>query len=700
MKIKNKEWIRFAAYVAVVVLINLVASTLFFRMDLTQNQVYSLSKMSKDSVSSLEEPLTIRVFLSESLPQPYNNLSQEMRDLMDEYSLESNRNFNYELYELDKDGKKTDKNGTLLTTLAQKYGIEPVQIQSYDDNEVSLVSVYMGLVVMQGDLSQTINTLGFQSNLEYQITSTINDLAAKTNALIAMDNNINVKLVFSSLLTQLSSDYSDYSDQVKSVVDDLNIEYFDRLSYEYIDPTTSGNSEIQKYDLTTYNVGQRDGTTQKVYAALIVEKDDNYSTIDLIQRTILGDRIIGTDTLPDSIKSVADQLLGVQKTIGYLSDHGAPALYNNPYVPQQQQSGALGNFYQLLSQGYDVKPVTLNELPKGLDTLIIAGVSEEFSDWELYQLDQFLLHGGSLLIFLDPFKEEAPQGQMAYFGGQPTYTPIDTGLEKLLAFHGINVKQSYLMDKEGYVQRSQNRNGGYEEIELPFAPLIDQANIDTGFSIMRTVKKLVMLDIAPLDIQDKDGLDSHILFQSSPEAWEMSDNISLVPQTIYPPSEDKLKQYPLSAIVDGHFDSYFRGHDLPEPPKAEAEEGADDIVLKDTSAVLDPVTEGDGKIFVIGSSKVLGDNILDAQGQTPNSLFIQNVVDYMAGNEDLAIMRSKGMAFNPQKGDLSSGIKTFIQTFNIAILPALVILAGLIVWVYWMKRKKKIQQQFMGVVKK
>jgi len=695
MKLKHSDRIRFAVYLALIVLINLVSGTLFFRWDLTRNKAYTLSEMSVKSVSALKEPLTLRIFLSENLPQPYNNLNRELRDLMEEYSLKSGRNFNYKIYEMDAEGQNKDEKGNLLTTLAGRYGIQPVQIKSFDNNEVSLVSVYMGLVILQNDLSKTISTLGFESNLEYQITTAIHDLAAKTNALLAMEDDISVKLVFSNALRNLGQDYSNYPNDVKSVLDKMNGQYFNRLKFEYIDPAGTAE-ELQKYHLTSYRIGRNGG--EKVYASVVVEKGGTFSSIDLIERTILGDRIRDAASLEEPVGSVADRLLGVQKTIGYLRDHGAPSLYGNPYV--QQSVPGLANFAQLISQGYDLNPVSLDSLPEGLDTLIIAGVSEEFTDWELYRLDQFLMKGGSLALFLDTFQEIQPQGQSAYYGAQPEYKPVSTGLEKLLENYGVKIHQAYLMDKNGFVSRTQTRSGGYQETKLPFAPMIDKENINHTLPFLRNINGLVMLNIAPLEVEPREGVKADVLFSSSSKAWEMSENISLLPQTIAPPSEDELKQYPLSVLLTGDFESWFKGKPVPEAPRKETkEEGT--LTLGDSSAAPETVLHGDrGKILLLGSSLVLGDNVLDAEGTSSNSVFIRNAVDTLAGNEALAVMRSKGDVYNPVDSSLSGGMKTFIKGFAIVALPVLVIVAGLVMWFFRLKRKKMIRALFAGEVTK
>ena len=57
---KRSVKLNFILYLIVLVLVNVVSSTLFFRLDLTVNKKYSLSEASRTAVSSIEEPLTIK----------------------------------------------------------------------------------------------------------------------------------------------------------------------------------------------------------------------------------------------------------------------------------------------------------------------------------------------------------------------------------------------------------------------------------------------------------------------------------------------------------------------------------------------------------------------------------------------------------------------------------------------------------------
>ena len=76
MKNRIQSYIKFIIYMIAIVLINVAGITLFFRMDLTDNRIYSISKASQRVVSTLSEPLTIKVFFSKDLPAPHNNTEQ------------------------------------------------------------------------------------------------------------------------------------------------------------------------------------------------------------------------------------------------------------------------------------------------------------------------------------------------------------------------------------------------------------------------------------------------------------------------------------------------------------------------------------------------------------------------------------------------------------------------------------------------
>ena len=195
------------------------------------------------------------------------------------------------------------------------------------------------------------------------------------------------------------------------------------------------------------------------------------------------------------------------------------------------------------------------------------------------------------------------------------------------------------------------------------------------------------------------------LFSSSEKSWEMSGRINLNPMLIRPPqSADEQQSLPLAYILEGEFPSYFAGKPIPEkePDKGDSEkEEPDKSEEKNPDVDLSKIEgEGEflskgkaGKIFLIASSEMLKDNMLDETGRSPNAMFIMNVLDFMNNREEIAIMRSKEQRFNPLE-DTEAGTKTFVKSFNVAGLPVVVVLFGLLVWFRRHSRKKRIQMMF------
>jgi ABC-type uncharacterized transport system involved in gliding motility auxiliary subunit len=85
--------------------------------------------------------------------------------------------------------------------------------------------------------------------------------------------------------------------------------------------------------------------------------------------------------------------------------------------------------------------------------------------------------------------------------------------------------------------------------------------------------------------------------------------------------------------------------------------------------------------------------MIDKEGGSINSMFVLNMLDYLNNREEIAAMRSKEQRFNPLD-DITAALKTSIKSFNIAGLPLLVVIFGLVVWFFRHSRKKRIQMMF------
>src|SRR3954453_23430021 len=72
--------------IGAVVLVNLIGTRVFGRLDLTENHVYTLAPGSKAIVGNLPDYLTVKAYISEKdLPPELKSVSRYTRDLLDDY---------------------------------------------------------------------------------------------------------------------------------------------------------------------------------------------------------------------------------------------------------------------------------------------------------------------------------------------------------------------------------------------------------------------------------------------------------------------------------------------------------------------------------------------------------------------------------------------------------------------------------------
>lgn len=724
------KYIKLLMYFVIVVLINLAGLTLFSRIDLTENESYSLSIASQRVVATLSEPLTVKVFFTKDLPAPHNNTQRYLQDLLNEYALHNKRYFKPQFYNVNPESETISDDARDNRDMARNYGIQPVQIQLVENDEVKFKQAFMGLVMIHGDIIERLPTITSTDGLEYQLTTAIQKLNNKVSALLNLEEKIQVKLVLSSSIYKVApymglKTLAQYPETIKKIVTDLNNKTYDQLVYSHLDPTGSSEAAktIEPMELMQLNwpdIPEAEISSGKGRIGLLMQYKQTTRIIPLLQ--VIKLPIFGTqyqlsevEAVKEAVENNLDQLVNINEEVGYLADHGALNLSSpSPMAPRNPDT--ISGFKAVMDKTYTLRSIRLKDapIPGGLQSLIIPRPTEKLSDFALYQIDQALMHGTNLAVFTNAFKEVPPAGGRQMMGNQgPNYVPLDTGLEKLLAHYGVRIKKSLVLDEKCYRQRLPQNMGGGERL-LYFAPIIQSEHINKELPYIKNIKGLIALKISPLELDkariDEQKLNTHQLLASSTRSWEMRDRISLNPMFMRPPASDKeMTSRPLAYMIEGSFSSYFKDKPIPEQEEQSVAENLPD----DETPALEAVTKPDlskisgkglfkaqsppAKIFVMASSEMLSDQLMDPSGQGPNAMFVLNMIDALNNRESTATMRSKAQQYNPIK-ETGAATKTLIKAVNIVGLPVIVVLAGLLVWFLRHTRKKKIAMMFQGAV--
>jgi ABC-2 type transport system permease protein len=722
------KYMKFGLYLAVIVLLNMAGRTLYTRVDLTGNQIYSLSGISRQVVSTLSEPLTIKVFFTQSLPAPHNSTELYLQDLLKEYALHGSKQFNYRFYNVSPEAEGLGDDTHANREMARDYGIDPIQIQVFEKDAVKFKQAYMGMVLIHGDIVERIPTIISTDGLEYKITTAIQKLNNKVSAFLALTENVEVKLVLSSSLYKVApymniTALNAYPEKVKEIVDRLNPRVYGKLSFSYVDPSTDAGAAalFQKHNIMQLNwpaIPDASVPAGEGAIGMLLQYREQVREIPLLNVVRLP--IFGTqyqlaelDQIEEIINANLERLVNINEDLGYLADFGTLNLHGmGPFGPPGVEG--LDRFNELVSRSYSLKSVEAgqSEIPTGLKTLVIANPTEKFSEYALYQIDQALMRGTNLAIFADAFQEDQVPGQQPFMANQmPTYVPFDSGLEKLLEHYGLRIRKSLVLDEKCYQQRLPQQQGGGER-PIYFAPIIQKENINQQLEYLSNIKGLVAVKISPLELDEKridaQQLTAHQLFASSKRSWEIRDRITLNPMFMQPPGSDKeMESLPLAYLVEGRFESYFKGKPMPEKPALEgdaADAGTDPRAENATPADMPDLSRitGQGvfseqsppaRILLVGSSELLKNNLLDEEGQSTNAMFVLNMIDALNGREAVGVLRSKIQSFNPLK-ETEAAVKTFIKAANMIGLPVLVVVFGGVVWIRRRTRRKRIQLLF------
>ncbi|MCF7811180.1 GldG family protein [bacterium] len=148
-----------------IVVFNFISNNIFGRIDLTENRVYTLSNVTKEILRELPETLTIKAYFTRDLPAPYNNLATFVEDQLDEMKAYGKGKFQYEFLDPEDEEKLKEE--------AEKFRIEPIQVNEVKADKMEFKLAYMGMVLIYEDKQEVIPVVQSFENLEYEIVTKI-----------------------------------------------------------------------------------------------------------------------------------------------------------------------------------------------------------------------------------------------------------------------------------------------------------------------------------------------------------------------------------------------------------------------------------------------------------------------------------------------------------------------------------------------
>ena len=165
----------------ILIFVNIIVSYANIRWDATEDNSYSLSDGTKNILSSLSEPVTIKFFYSQSNPDIPANIkiyAKEVRDFLSEYKHAGKGRIKVEIYDPKPDSDEEE--------WAEKYGIQPMRTPGG--------KIYCGLVFVSADQEDVIEWLDPDKEqvLEYDLTSIIQGIQSDKKMVVGIITSLPV----------------------------------------------------------------------------------------------------------------------------------------------------------------------------------------------------------------------------------------------------------------------------------------------------------------------------------------------------------------------------------------------------------------------------------------------------------------------------------------------------------------------------
>ncbi len=164
--------------IGILILINFISDRIFFRLDFTADQRYSLSNATKTILKNLDEPVTVTAYFSENLPPDVERVRNDFRDMLVEYTNASDGNLVYEFVNPNESQE--------LEIKAQQSGISPIMINVREKDQVKQQKAYLGAVIQMGNKKEVIPFIQPGAAMEYALSTSIKKISLKTKPKIGL----------------------------------------------------------------------------------------------------------------------------------------------------------------------------------------------------------------------------------------------------------------------------------------------------------------------------------------------------------------------------------------------------------------------------------------------------------------------------------------------------------------------------------
>ncbi len=350
----------------------------------------------------------------------------------------------------------------------------------------------------------------------------------------------------------------------------------------------------------------------------------------------------------DVARAIARVTTTTKPLVGVMAGLPVFGMPMNPMMGMGAGASEPQIFVSELRRDFELKRVSMDvdKIEDDIKTLVVIH-PKGISDQAQFALDQFVLRGGKLIVFLDPYAyfDQMP-GPMGGQGGS------SSNIGKLLKAWGYEFDAAKVVLDMKYMAGSGPR-AVPTVIQLD-AEAMSKDDVTTSY-LGTTLLAFTGVFVG----KPAEGLKESVLMHTSPivKLVDTANAMSRGEEAVRGFQPDG-KEYPIALRLTGKFQTAFPdGRPVPKDPAGKEADGKDaKPAAADPGAALKE-GQGEGTVVLVGDTDLLNDGaavqIRDMFGQkvaipiNGNLAFIQALVEQMAGDADLINVRSRATASRP-----------------------------------------------------
>ena len=563
--------------------------------------------------------------------------------------------------------------------------METKKIKNRTELIVYIVTILVLIGVVNFLAAHWFNRIDMTEGKEYSISK------STKNVLKNLDDIVNIKVFFSkNLPPNLHNTVTD----VKDILSEYQAYAGKNLRITWEDPASDSSAKQLAHTLGIPEIQMQTFEKDKAqvikgYLGIAVLYEDKKEGLPVVQNLQNLEYDLTMAVMKVSRKSIPK--IGIVKvdSMPELPPQYRQQQQNNPESQTTEQK--LANVYTQLRNNYEVSTIDLSSgapIDTSIKTIIVPGTAT-LNDKKLFEIDQFFMKGGNLVVLADAMAINFQYGVSA--------VPVESNLFSMLENYGVKVEKNLVLDAScGQVEIPQ-QVGPFQmnvPVAYPYFVRLNATNFAKGNPAVSPLSDVVFPWVSSLSVlvdNADTGIKSTILARSSKKSWQAAGgNFDLNPQQKWAmPAQTELKEFNLAVFLEGKFKSYFDGKPIPSANSAIPGDTLSKINL--TAASNDPnrqtvPSNANGRLVVIGDA----DFVTGQNASQQNIAMLANLVDWFSLDNNLISIRTRAIKNRAMDSDMLKGGSSnsnIIRIINIVIMPIIVIIIGLLIF---MRRKEVI----------